>query len=82
MQNHINLKKFFKVVSHYKKAILHLRLIERDLLMRQGIALMAWRTFVAKKFLALAKLIEKVGKAPKDRLLRKVNIQQLFSSNV
>ena len=33
---------------------------------------MAWRTFLVKKFTALAKLIEKVGKAPKDRLLRKV----------
>ena len=47
--------------------------------MRQGIALMAWRTFVVKKFIALAKLIEKVGKAPKDRLLKKVGVVTVLS---
>nr|XP_033792757.1 rab3 GTPase-activating protein non-catalytic subunit isoform X2 [Geotrypetes seraphini] len=36
-----------------------------------GIALMMWNTFIVKRFSAAAYLMEKVGKAPKDRLCRR-----------
>lgn len=36
-----------------------------------GVGCMMWKTFIMKKFEALAKLMEKVGKPPKERLCRK-----------
>ncbi|XP_028827627.1 rab3 GTPase-activating protein non-catalytic subunit isoform X2 [Denticeps clupeoides] len=36
-----------------------------------GIASMMWSTFIVKRFSAVAFLVEKVGKAPKDRLCRR-----------
>ncbi|KAM9466592.1 rab3 GTPase-activating protein non-catalytic subunit [Clarias gariepinus] len=36
-----------------------------------GIATMMWNTFIVKRFSAAAFLMEKVGKAPKDRLCRR-----------
>ena len=40
--------------------------------LQYGISVMTWQMFVIKKFSATALLVEKVGKAPKDRLCRKV----------
>uniref|UniRef100_UPI0000F20220 rab3 GTPase-activating protein non-catalytic subunit n=1 Tax=Danio rerio TaxID=7955 RepID=UPI0000F20220 len=36
-----------------------------------GVSAMMWQTFIVKRFSAAAFLIEKVGKAPKDRLCRR-----------
>ncbi|OCT79434.1 rab3 GTPase-activating protein non-catalytic subunit [Xenopus laevis] len=36
-----------------------------------GLSLMMWNTFIIKRFSAAAYLIDKVGKAPKDRLCRR-----------
>ncbi|XP_069464692.1 rab3 GTPase-activating protein non-catalytic subunit [Ambystoma mexicanum] len=36
-----------------------------------GISLMMWNTFIVKRFSAAAYLMDKVGKAPKDRLCRR-----------
>ncbi|XP_016020512.2 rab3 GTPase-activating protein non-catalytic subunit isoform X5 [Rousettus aegyptiacus] len=38
---------------------------------QNGLALMMWNTFVVKRFSAAAYLMDKVGKAPKDRLCRR-----------
>ena len=38
-----------------------------------GIAIMIWQTFLLKSFSGAALLMEKVGKAPKERLCRKVS---------
>ncbi|XP_055966815.1 rab3 GTPase-activating protein non-catalytic subunit [Sorex fumeus] len=38
---------------------------------QNGIALMMWNTFLVKRFSAAAYLMDKVGKAPKDRLCRR-----------
>uniref|UniRef100_A0A8C1CAN7 RAB3 GTPase activating protein subunit 2 (non-catalytic) n=1 Tax=Cyprinus carpio carpio TaxID=630221 RepID=A0A8C1CAN7_CYPCA len=37
-----------------------------------GVSAMMWQTFIVKRFSAAAFLMEKVGKAPKDRLCRRV----------
>uniref|UniRef100_A0A8C9VNE4 RAB3 GTPase activating protein subunit 2 (non-catalytic) n=1 Tax=Scleropages formosus TaxID=113540 RepID=A0A8C9VNE4_SCLFO len=48
----------------------HLKLIANPHI-QLGIALMMWSTFIVKRFSAAAFLMEKVGKAPKDRLCRR-----------
>ncbi|KAL2099030.1 hypothetical protein ACEWY4_005510 [Coilia grayii] len=48
----------------------HLRMISSPHI-QLGIALMMWSTFIVKRFSAAAFLMEKVGKAPKDRLCRR-----------
>ncbi|XP_077976699.1 rab3 GTPase-activating protein non-catalytic subunit-like isoform X2 [Styela clava] len=58
-------------ISKFITAIDHLRLVQEDPHSRHGLAVMSWRTFVTKRYAALAKLMDKVGKAPKDRLCRK-----------
>uniref|UniRef100_A0A8C9BAR2 RAB3 GTPase activating non-catalytic protein subunit 2 n=1 Tax=Phocoena sinus TaxID=42100 RepID=A0A8C9BAR2_PHOSS len=40
---------------------------------QNGIALMMWNTFLVKRFSAATYLMDKVGKAPKDRLCRRVS---------
>ncbi|KAJ8367335.1 hypothetical protein AAFF_G00320840 [Aldrovandia affinis] len=49
-------------------AVEHLNLVTSP---QQGIAVMMWNTFIVKRFSAAAFLMEKVGKAPKDRLCRR-----------
>ncbi|MBV98885.1 Rab3 GTPase-activating protein non-catalytic subunit, partial [Eschrichtius robustus] len=39
---------------------------------QNGIALMMWNTFLVKRFSAATYLMDKVGKAPKDRLCRRI----------
>jgi hypothetical protein len=41
-------------------------------MLQHGISVMMWQMFILKKTSAAAFLMEKVGKAPKDRLCRKV----------
>ncbi|XP_031435614.1 rab3 GTPase-activating protein non-catalytic subunit isoform X2 [Clupea harengus] len=48
----------------------HLKMISSPHI-QLGIALMMWSTFIVKRFSAAAFLMEKVGKAPKDRLCRR-----------
>ena len=45
-----------------------------------GVASMMWHTFMVKKVSAAAFLMDKVGKAPKDRLCRRVGakLQQTY----
>uniref|UniRef100_A0A8C5A1Z5 RAB3 GTPase activating protein subunit 2 (non-catalytic) n=1 Tax=Gadus morhua TaxID=8049 RepID=A0A8C5A1Z5_GADMO len=45
-----------------------------------GISSMMWSTFMVKRFSAAAYLMEKVGKAPKDRLCRRVSRQSNSNS--
>lgn len=40
--------------------------------LQHGVSVMMWQMFILKKFSSAASLMEKVGKAPKDRLCRKV----------
>ncbi|KAG7460586.1 hypothetical protein MATL_G00200350 [Megalops atlanticus] len=51
-------------------AVEHLKLVTSPHI-QQGIAVMMWNTFIVKRFSAAAFLMEKVGKAPKDRLCRR-----------
>lgn len=48
----------------------HLRCI-RNPVLQHGVASMMWHTFMVKKVSAAAFLMDKVGKAPKDRLCRR-----------
>lgn len=57
-------------VQHLGDATEYLKLVTNAVL-RHGVASMLWHRFVKKKFQALAQLMEKVGKVPKDRLCRK-----------
>ncbi|XP_061163319.1 rab3 GTPase-activating protein non-catalytic subunit-like isoform X1 [Saccostrea echinata] len=57
-------------VHHLGFAMEYLKLVTNAVL-RHGVASMLWHRFVMKKFQALAQLMEKVGKVPKDRLCRK-----------
>ncbi|MGH0142372.1 UNVERIFIED_CONTAM: hypothetical protein FKN15_077811 [Acipenser sinensis] len=41
---------------------------------QHGIAVMMWSTFIVKRFSAAAFLMDKVGKAPKDRLCRRADV--------
>lgn len=51
-------------------AVEHLKVISSPHI-QLGIATMMWSTFIVKRFSAAAFLMEKVGKAPKDRLCRR-----------
>ncbi|XP_070983894.1 rab3 GTPase-activating protein non-catalytic subunit-like [Oncorhynchus clarkii lewisi] len=51
-------------------AVEHLKLISSPHI-QLGISSMMWNTFIVKRFSAAAFLMEKVGKAPKDRLCRR-----------
>ncbi|XP_055087213.1 rab3 GTPase-activating protein non-catalytic subunit isoform X1 [Periophthalmus magnuspinnatus] len=51
-------------------AVEHLKLISNAHI-QLGISLMMWSTFIVKRFSSTAFLMEKVGKAPKDRLCRR-----------
>ncbi|XP_042356173.1 rab3 GTPase-activating protein non-catalytic subunit isoform X3 [Plectropomus leopardus] len=51
-------------------AVEHLKLVSSPHI-QLGISAMMWSTFVVKRFSAAAFLVEKVGKAPKDRLCRR-----------
>ncbi|XP_055995292.1 rab3 GTPase-activating protein non-catalytic subunit-like isoform X2 [Ostrea edulis] len=65
-------------VHHLGFAMEYLKLVTNAIL-RHGVASMLWHRFVMKKFQALAQLMEKVGKVPKDRLCRKeVGIGESF----
>ncbi|KAK9533264.1 hypothetical protein VZT92_008393 [Zoarces viviparus] len=51
-------------------AVEHLKLVSCPYI-HLGISAMMWSTFIVKRFSAAAFLMEKVGKAPKDRLCRR-----------
>ncbi|XP_070697855.1 rab3 GTPase-activating protein non-catalytic subunit isoform X2 [Pempheris klunzingeri] len=51
-------------------AVEHLKLVSSPHI-QLGISTMMWNTFIVKRFSAAAFLVEKVGKAPKDRLCRR-----------
>ncbi|XP_062295888.1 rab3 GTPase-activating protein non-catalytic subunit isoform X3 [Scomber scombrus] len=51
-------------------AVEHLKLVSSPHI-QLGICTMMWSTFIVKRFSAAAFLMEKVGKAPKDRLFRR-----------
>ncbi|XP_010766356.1 rab3 GTPase-activating protein non-catalytic subunit isoform X2 [Notothenia coriiceps] len=51
-------------------AVEHLKLVSSPHI-KLGISAMMWSTFIVKRFSAAAYLMEKVGKAPKDRLCRR-----------
>lgn len=51
-------------------AVEHLKLVSSPHI-QLGICTMMWSTFIVKRFSAAAFLMEKVGKAPKDRLCRR-----------
>lgn len=52
------------------RSIEHLRCIDNGYV-QHGIALMMWNTFIVKRLSAATYLMDKVGKAPKDRLCRR-----------
>ncbi|XP_067098778.1 rab3 GTPase-activating protein non-catalytic subunit [Osmerus mordax] len=56
--------------QHLCSAVEHLKLVSSPHI-QLGISSMMWSTFVVKRFSAAAFLMEKVGKAPKDRLCRR-----------
>ncbi|XP_030642877.1 rab3 GTPase-activating protein non-catalytic subunit [Chanos chanos] len=56
--------------QHLAWAVEHLKLISSPHI-QLGISTMMWNTFIVKRFSAAAFLMEKVGKAPKDRLCRR-----------
>ncbi|XP_074547612.1 rab3 GTPase-activating protein non-catalytic subunit isoform X3 [Halichoeres trimaculatus] len=51
-------------------AVEHLKLVSSPHI-QLGISTMMWSTFIVKRFSSAAYLVEKVGKAPKDRLCRR-----------
>ena len=60
-----------EVTSPLDLALEFAKCIQNETL-QHGLALMLWQMFLVKRFAAAALLMEKVGKAPKDRLCRKV----------
>ncbi|XP_077439917.1 rab3 GTPase-activating protein non-catalytic subunit [Vanacampus margaritifer] len=56
--------------AHLCRAMEHLKLVSSPHI-QLGICTMMWSTFIVKRFSAATFLIEKVGKAPKDRLCRR-----------
>uniref|UniRef100_UPI0037E92E33 rab3 GTPase-activating protein non-catalytic subunit isoform X2 n=1 Tax=Semicossyphus pulcher TaxID=241346 RepID=UPI0037E92E33 len=56
--------------QHLCLAVEHLKLVSSPHI-QLGISTMMWSTFIVKRFSAAAYLMEKVGKAPKDRLCRR-----------
>uniref|UniRef100_A0A8D3DD68 RAB3 GTPase activating protein subunit 2 (non-catalytic) n=1 Tax=Scophthalmus maximus TaxID=52904 RepID=A0A8D3DD68_SCOMX len=59
-------------------AVEHLKFISSPHI-QLGISAMMWSTFIVKRFSAAAFLMEKVGKAPKDRLCRRPPVLSLTS---
>ncbi|XP_069055277.1 rab3 GTPase-activating protein non-catalytic subunit isoform X2 [Lepisosteus oculatus] len=59
-----------EVGQYLSWAVEHLRQISNPHI-QHGIGVMMWSTFIVKRFSAAAFLMEKVGKAPKDRLCRR-----------
>ncbi|XP_074646161.1 rab3 GTPase-activating protein non-catalytic subunit-like isoform X2 [Tubulanus polymorphus] len=59
-----------EMMDHLKNSLDFLQCVQNAAL-KHGICIMMWNTFIAKKWSALAQLIEKVGKVPKDRLCRR-----------
>ncbi|XP_028827646.1 rab3 GTPase-activating protein non-catalytic subunit isoform X4 [Denticeps clupeoides] len=59
-----------KVGRNLQWSVEHLKCISGPHI-QLGIASMMWSTFIVKRFSAVAFLVEKVGKAPKDRLCRR-----------
>lgn len=58
-------------VGHYLEwSVEYLKMISSPHI-QLGISTMMWNTFIVKRFSAAAYLMEKVGKAPKDRLCRR-----------
>ncbi|KAK7104713.1 rab3 GTPase-activating protein non-catalytic subunit-like [Littorina saxatilis] len=57
-------------VQYLQLSLEYLKLVQNAVL-RQGVSSMLWHMFVMKRLSAAAQLMEKVGKAPKDRLCRK-----------
>ncbi|XP_077997216.1 rab3 GTPase-activating protein non-catalytic subunit-like [Glandiceps talaboti] len=62
--------KHTEVTQYLQQSLVHLNYI-RNAVIQHGIASMMWHTFVVKKVSGTAYLMEKVGKAPKDRLCRR-----------
>ncbi|XP_025103721.1 rab3 GTPase-activating protein non-catalytic subunit-like isoform X2 [Pomacea canaliculata] len=58
------------VVKHLQMSVEYLKLVQNAVL-RQGVSSMLWHMFILKRMSAIANLMEKVGKSPKDRLCRK-----------
>uniref|UniRef100_A0A3Q3E9W2 RAB3 GTPase activating protein subunit 2 (non-catalytic) n=1 Tax=Labrus bergylta TaxID=56723 RepID=A0A3Q3E9W2_9LABR len=56
--------------GYLRWAVEHLKLVSSPHI-QLGISAMMWSTFIVKRFSSAAYLIEKVGKAPKDRLCRR-----------
>ncbi|XP_028250734.1 rab3 GTPase-activating protein non-catalytic subunit isoform X2 [Parambassis ranga] len=56
--------------AYLRWAVEHLKLVSSPHI-QLGISTMMWSTFIVKRFSAAAFLMEKVGKAPKDRLCRR-----------
>ncbi|XP_033631830.1 rab3 GTPase-activating protein non-catalytic subunit-like [Asterias rubens] len=59
-----------EVTDLFRSALGHLQTI-RNPLLQHGIASMMWHTFAVKRVSTAAFLIDKIGKAPKERLCRK-----------
>ncbi|XP_064622253.1 rab3 GTPase-activating protein non-catalytic subunit-like isoform X3 [Lineus longissimus] len=59
-----------EVVDNFANSVEFLKFIENSVL-KHGICSMMWHTFVMKRMASAATLMEKVGKAPKDRLCRR-----------
>jgi hypothetical protein len=59
-----------EVIYALEQAIVYLKCVQNAVL-QHGLALMIWQMFVVKKLSSAALLVDKVGKAPKDRLCRK-----------
>ncbi|XP_077477738.1 rab3 GTPase-activating protein non-catalytic subunit isoform X2 [Stigmatopora argus] len=56
--------------ARLRRAVEHLKMVSSPHI-QLGICTMMWSTFIVKRFSAAAFLVEKVGKAPKDRLCRR-----------
>ena len=67
-----NVSNALQVIMPLELALSYMKCIQNAAL-QYGVSVMMWHMFLVKKFSASALLIEKVGKAPKDRLCRKVN---------
>ncbi|CAH1792513.1 unnamed protein product [Owenia fusiformis] len=59
-----------EVVSSLLHSVEYLQCIQNAVL-QHGVCIMMWNMFLKKKLMTTAQLIEKVGKAPKDRLCRR-----------
>ncbi|XP_071079517.1 rab3 GTPase-activating protein non-catalytic subunit-like [Haliotis cracherodii] len=59
-----------ELISYLQLSLEYLKLVQNAVL-RQGLCSMMWHMYVLKRVTAAATLMEKVGKAPKERLCRK-----------